>query len=60
MSLLSQISETLQKWKAQLRDANKKVGDALADPRDYENLFPEFQQVPGLDFTSRPESYLAV
>ena len=31
-------------WKDDLRKTNKKAADSLADPLEYENLFPEFQE----------------
>lgn len=31
-------------WKEDLAKVNKKAADALADPSEYENLFPEFQE----------------
>ena len=31
-------------WKEDLAQQNKKAADSLADPTEYENLFPEFQE----------------
>lgn len=31
-------------WKEDLEKVNKKAADSLADPSEYENLFPEFQE----------------
>ena len=31
-------------WKEDLGKVNKKAADSLADPSEYENLFPEFQE----------------
>ena len=31
-------------WKEDLKKINKKAADSLADPLEYENLFPEFQE----------------
>ena len=31
-------------WKEDLGKINKKAADSLADPSEYENLFPEFQE----------------
>lgn len=31
-------------WKEDLAKQNKKAANSLADPTDYENLFPEFQE----------------
>lgn len=31
-------------WKEDLAKVNKKAADSLADPSEYENLFPEFQE----------------
>ena len=30
-------------WKEDLGKQNKKAAESLADPTEYENLFPEFQ-----------------
>lgn len=34
----------VQLWKEDLGKVNKKAADSLADPSEYENLFPEFQE----------------
>lgn len=31
-------------WKEDLAKTNKKAANSLADPTEYENLFPEFQE----------------
>lgn len=31
-------------WKEDLGKTNKKAANSLADPTEYENLFPEFQE----------------
>ena len=31
-------------WKEDLAKQNKKAADSLADPTEYENLFPEYQE----------------
>lgn len=31
-------------WKEDLAKQNKKAANSLADPTEYENLFPEFQE----------------
>jgi hypothetical protein len=31
-------------WKEDLAKDNKKAANSLADPTEYENLFPEFQE----------------
>nr|CAB3232869.1 coatomer subunit beta'-like [Phallusia mammillata] len=38
--LPSEVSRVVQLWKEGLSKSNKKAGDALADPSQYENLFP--------------------
>lgn len=34
------ISFVVEKWREQLSAVNQKAGQSLADPKDYENLFP--------------------
>ncbi|PAA65657.1 hypothetical protein BOX15_Mlig008776g2, partial [Macrostomum lignano] len=41
--LPSQVSRAVQLWKANLAKANEKAAQALADPADYPNLFPELE-----------------
>lgn len=40
----SQVSRIVQLWKATLSKVSDKAGQALADPKEYENLFPGFAQ----------------
>ncbi|XP_024113944.1 coatomer subunit beta' isoform X3 [Oryzias melastigma] len=40
----SQVSRVVRLWKESLSKVNKKAADALADPAEYSNLFPEIQQ----------------
>ena len=35
---------TVKQWRVDLGKSNKKAADSLADPSEYENLFPEFQE----------------
>lgn len=42
--LPSRVSETVQKWREYASTQNKKVAQSLADPADYENLFPEMSE----------------
>lgn len=42
--LPSHVSRIVQLWKEDLAKVNKKASDSLADPSEYENLFPEFQE----------------
>lgn len=37
------ISFVVEKWRTQLSAINQKAGQSLADPKDYENLFPGLQ-----------------
>lgn len=39
----SQVSRILQLWQADLSRTNEKAAEALADPMQYDNLFPELQ-----------------
>ena len=38
----SKVSEVVALWKADLAKVNKKAAEALADPEEYKNLFPDF------------------
>lgn len=38
--LPDQISRVVNLWREQLTAINEKAGQSLADPKDYENLFP--------------------
>lgn len=48
----SKISYVVQLWRAELAKINEKAGQSLADPDNYENLFP------GLHDTLKAEQYL--
>lgn len=37
------ISHVVQLWREQLSAVNEKAGQSLADPKDYDNLFPGLQ-----------------
>ncbi|CAI9740725.1 subunit beta' [Octopus vulgaris] len=50
--LPSQISRVVKLWREALSKINKRAADSLADPTDYENLFP------GLKDTFKTEQYL--
>lgn len=69
--LPSQISKVLPQWKEQLAKVSEKAGQSLADPNEYKNLFPNFDQtlaaekalcierqrkMPANMFTSVPEN----
>mmetsp|Transcript_23783 Transcript_23783/g.58315 ORF Transcript_23783/g.58315 Transcript_23783/m.58315 type:complete len:192 (-) Transcript_23783:222-797(-) len=40
----SKVSEVVALWKADLAKVNKKAAEALADPSEYTNLFPDFDE----------------
>ena len=42
--LPSEVSRVLPLWKTELSKVNEKAGQSLADPENYENLFPNFSQ----------------
>ncbi|CAH1104485.1 unnamed protein product [Psylliodes chrysocephalus] len=42
--LPDKISEVVDLWRTQLSTINQKAGQSLADPKDYENLFPGLQE----------------
>lgn len=39
----TQVSKILKLWQADLSKTNAKAAEALADPLQYDNLFPELQ-----------------
>merc|ERR1712117_27404 len=41
--LPSEISRIVDLWRDQLSKVNEKAGQSLADPKDYPNLFPDYQ-----------------
>ena len=41
--LPSQISRVVGLWREELKKTNEKAAQALADPTEYENLFPGYQ-----------------
>jgi hypothetical protein len=42
----SQVSRVVKLWRESLEKVNKKkAAEALADPAEYENLFPDFKHV---------------
>ncbi|XP_072393406.1 coatomer subunit beta' [Diabrotica undecimpunctata] len=42
--LPDKITEVVELWKTQLSSVNQKAGQSLADPKNYENLFPGLQE----------------
>lgn len=40
----SRISEVVALWRESLSQLNEKAGQSLADPKDYENLFPGYAE----------------
>lgn len=42
--LPSHVHRVVQMWKEDLAKTNKKAADALADPTQYGNLFPDIQE----------------
>ena len=45
----SKISEVVSVWQEDLAKTNPKAASALADPKDYPNLFPELEQSLGFE-----------
>merc|ERR550534_3239183 len=41
--LPSQVSRVVELWRVELGKVSEKAGQSLADPKDYPNLFPDFQ-----------------
>jgi len=41
--LPSEVSRVVDLWRVQLGKVSEKAGQSLADPKDYPNLFPDFQ-----------------
>eukprot|EP00118_Oscarella_pearsei_P021080 m.234363 g.234363 ORF g.234363 m.234363 type:complete len:941 (+) comp40109_c0_seq13:64-2886(+) len=42
--LPSEVSRVVQLWREDLKKTNEKAAEALADPMEYENLFPEMKE----------------
>eukprot|EP01088_Endostelium_zonatum_P017031 TRINITY_DN4844_c0_g2_i1.p1 TRINITY_DN4844_c0_g2~~TRINITY_DN4844_c0_g2_i1.p1 ORF type:complete len:867 (-),score=183.19 TRINITY_DN4844_c0_g2_i1:46-2646(-) len=40
----SQVSKIVKEWKEDLQKVNPRAAESLADPVEYENLFPDFMQ----------------
>jgi len=40
----SQVSEVVELWRNDLKKVNRKAAEALADPAEYANLFPELEE----------------
>lgn len=63
--LPDQISRVVQLWRQQLSAVNPKAGQSLADPAEYENLFPGLQEaiaaqrVMEEEFKTLPPAHLA-
>ncbi len=43
--LPSEISRVVKLWKDELKKTSEKAAQALADPTEYENLFPGYQDL---------------
>lgn len=58
----SRVSDVLALWKEDLHTINERAADALADPAQYPNLFPDLEwamQVEGIFKARRSETVLA-
>jgi len=42
--LPSEVSRVVELWRVQLGKVSEKAGQSLADPKEYPNLFPDFQE----------------
>ncbi|XP_075990589.1 coatomer subunit beta' isoform X2 [Anticarsia gemmatalis] len=49
----SKVSEVVKLWRDSVSATNKKIGQSLADPQQYENLFPEFAESLELELFQR-------
>lgn len=45
----SRVSQAVGAWREELSRTNKKAADSIADPADYPNLFPEFEESSALE-----------
>ncbi|XP_022235734.1 coatomer subunit beta'-like [Limulus polyphemus] len=54
--LPSQISRVVKLWKAGVMKSNEKTAQALADPEEYENLFPGLQEAIKAEIYLKKES----
>uniref|UniRef100_A0A2A4JZZ5 Coatomer subunit beta' n=1 Tax=Heliothis virescens TaxID=7102 RepID=A0A2A4JZZ5_HELVI len=53
----SKMSEVVKLWRESTSATNKKLGQSLADPEQYENLFPEYLQSLDLERFQREYGY---
>ncbi|GFG37833.1 hypothetical protein Cfor_04931 [Coptotermes formosanus] len=51
----SRISEVVALWRESLSQLNEKAGQSLADPKDYENLFPGYAEALKTEQFLKPE-----
>lgn len=51
----SRISEVVALWRESLSQLNEKAGQSLADPKDYENLFPGYAEALKTEHFLKPE-----
>ncbi|KAG9460555.1 hypothetical protein GDO78_021032, partial [Eleutherodactylus coqui] len=57
--LPSQVSRVVKLWKESLSKVNQKAADSLADPTEYENLFPGLKEAfMGEQFMKQKDSAL--
>lgn len=53
--LPSQVSSVVKLWKDELKKTNEKAAQALADPKEYENLFNGYQDLLKTEQYLEPE-----
>lgn len=53
--LPSQVSRVVQLWRENLGSVNNKAASSLADPKEYENLFPGFVEAQKTEQFLRPQ-----
>ncbi|XP_012544783.1 coatomer subunit beta' isoform X3 [Bombyx mandarina] len=53
----SKICEVVKMWRESVGATNKKSGQSLADPVNYENLFPEYNESLELEYFQREFGY---
>ena len=53
LTLPSHVSRIVKLWRKDLEKVNPKAAESLADPMEYENLFPDIKLVRSIFFAPR-------
>ncbi|XP_056020292.1 coatomer subunit beta'-like isoform X6 [Ostrea edulis] len=58
--LPSQVSRVVELWREHLGKVNKKAANSLADPQEYENLFPDWKNALKTETFLKPQRQRAI